>query len=98
MVRYNLFIRGQVIGMMKCNKTPSWISEQLEIPSRTICRWIRRFRETGSVEDKAKSGRPRLTSLRAVRQLVRWAKSVQFKRYSANMLLRIWGVPVSKYT
>ena len=63
---------------------------------RTVRFWQRKFQASGSVDDDARSGRPRATSATADRRLVRMCKANRFA--SSLMLLSDWGEAVSART
>ena len=75
-----------------------WISDELQVPERTIRRWIARFRERGNVERIIGSGRRRLTTARADRQLVRWARTRACRFLSSSRLLQLWREGVGRDT
>ena len=55
------------------------MSEIFDVPAQTIHDVIKRYLETGSVENKKKTGRPRKTTPRQDRQMVIECKKDPFK-------------------
>ena len=51
-------IKGQIIGMINCNKSARQIGLELNIPYSTISYIVRRFNKTGSNENLPRSGCP----------------------------------------
>jgi transposase len=98
MVQPTINVRERAIGMFIAGHGSVWIGDQLAVPDRTIRRWIGRFRERGNVERVPGSGRPRKTTARADRQLVRWARSLALRKRSSSSLLGLWRERVSKFT
>ena len=92
----NQFVRGVVIGMRLKGGTLAEISAFTNISVSTVLRWWKRFKETGSVLIKKKTGRPRKTSARNDRNLVRLTKNNPFD--SARLLLHKWNENVSIQT
>ena len=52
-------LRPAIIRLFEQGKSGRKIAESLNIPARTAQAVIKRFKETGSYNDKARSGRPR---------------------------------------
>lgn len=98
MVHRSINIRERAIGMFLSGHGSVWIGRQLQVPDRTIRRWINRFRDVGNVERIVGSGPPKKTTARADRQLVRWARSFAYRYRSSNSLLRMWRERVGKDT
>ena len=68
------FDRGQIIGIWREGFSHEHIARSLNIPRRRVSRTIQRFRETGNFSRRKGSGRPRLTTSRQDRLIVRLAK------------------------
>lgn len=98
MVHRIINIRERAVGMLLSGHGSITISNELHVPERTIRRWLGRFRAVGNVQRIVGSGRPRKTTARADRQLVRWAKSLACRFRTSNNLLRIWRERVGKDT
>ena len=49
--------RKNIIKLMEKGKKRSEISYLLDVPLRTVSFWIKRYKETGSLEDKPKPGK-----------------------------------------
>ena len=56
--------RNQAIGMLAVGVTKSEVERRLNCHPSTIARLFRRYRQTGTVKDLPKSGRPRITTRR----------------------------------
>ncbi|MDT8413713.1 MAG: winged helix-turn-helix domain-containing protein [Vicingaceae bacterium] len=52
-------LRKSIIKLHNKGKKQPEISYLLDIPQTTVSYWIRRFKETGDLVDKTKSGRPK---------------------------------------
>ena len=63
------------VGMHLAGKKSPWISERLEVPARTVRRWIKRYGDSGDVQRVGGSGRPKRWSDQDNRRLVRTAKA-----------------------
>ncbi len=70
-----LDIKNQVIGLHLANKSSREIAILLNISQSCATKTIKKFKETGSVNDEHRSGRPRKTSLRDDRLIFRLARS-----------------------
>lgn len=60
MKKEKLELRKTIIKLRNKGKKQEEISFLLEVPQSTVSYWIVRHRKTGSLEDKPRSGRPRL--------------------------------------
>lgn len=67
-------IKWQVIGMFKCNKSQREIASALNVSKTCVSQTIAKYRESGNVHDRPRSGRPKVTSPRDDRVLGRLAK------------------------
>ena len=79
------------INIVHDAKTITSISEIARlngVSRKCVQNTIKKFEETGSVEDKPRSGRPRCTTSRQDAQLVRLSKSNRF--YSIRKLSSEW--------
>ena len=75
MRRASVAERYQIIGLKENGRiTNAAISAQLGIPISTIKDVWRRYREDGSVKDRPRSGRPRKSSQRQDRSILRMAR------------------------
>jgi transposase len=72
--KINEATKHQIIGMMKLNVGPNEISKKLNISASCASRTIKRFKETGDIKDKFRSGRPRKTSIQDDRLIFRLAR------------------------
>lgn len=71
-------VKGQIIGMSNSGKSARQIGRELGISDTTASRVIRRFKETGSNENRPRSGRPSILTERDKNHLTRITKSNQF--------------------
>ena len=62
--------RGAIIALTSQNVSIKKIAEQLGIGEATVVLWQKRHRETGDVDRKNGSGRPRTTTAEQDRQIV----------------------------
>jgi transposase len=68
-------VKHQIIGMMKCDIGPIEIAKKLKISASCASRTIKRFKESGSIKHKFRSGRPRKTSVQDDRMIFRMARA-----------------------
>ena len=80
--------RNLTIGMSDTGMTSRHIAVQFNVNHTVIGRLIQRYHQTGTVNDRPRSGRPRLTSPREDRLLNRRAKRSPFT--SAAKLREHW--------
>ena len=52
-------LRGGIIRLYEQGKTGYEIAKEMKLGSKTVYRIIKRYQETGSYNDKPRSGRPR---------------------------------------
>ncbi|GFW25710.1 uncharacterized protein TNCV_1309711 [Trichonephila clavipes] len=57
------FLRGRIIGRLKCGHTQLEVSEELGIAQSVISRLWHRFQDDGNVSRCYSAGRPRVTTL-----------------------------------
>ena len=62
MPRLNNFERSQAVGMLNASMSASIVLRHFGCTQNTIEHLRRRFRVTGSVADRPRSGRPRVTT------------------------------------
>jgi len=62
MPRLSLVDKVRAIGQIKAGVHQSEIAQIFDVDQSTISRWRRKFRETGDVKDRPRSGRPRITT------------------------------------
>ena len=91
-------LRSIAVGMSLAGKSARVISRVLHVPKSTVrpIFWLSKFQASNDVEDDACSGRPKATSSRADRRLIRLCKANRF--VSSSMLLGEWGEDVSART
>ena len=70
--------RWQAIGMSNAGMSTRTIGDHFNVNHTVIVRLLRRHRDTGHVNDMPRSGRPRKTSNRSDRLLIRRAKANPF--------------------
>ncbi|GFW70524.1 uncharacterized protein TNCV_1623581 [Trichonephila clavipes] len=56
------FLRGRIIGRLKCGRTQLEVSEELGIAQSVISSLWQRFQDNGSVSRCCSTGRPRVTT------------------------------------
>ena len=89
-------MRFLAVGMFLAGMSKLQISNKLRVPRSTIIFWLKRFQDSGDVEEQKRCGRPRATSREADRQLICLCESNRFA--SSSMLLTDWGESVSART
>ena len=60
--KLNQALRGSIITLSNRHVSNGEISRELGISKRTVRRWIARYEETGDIQRKEGSGRPRSTT------------------------------------
>ena len=50
--------KSMIVGMFKAGKKPSMIATELGINNSTMYKFLKRFKRTGSIENKKRKGRP----------------------------------------
>ena len=95
-MKVDISVKWRAVGMFEAGKSCRWISNFLNVPKRTVQYWLRQYQVRGTVGHKLGAGRPRKTSLRANRLLIRLAKKHRF--VSAKCLLNFWNEQVTYRT
>jgi len=90
------FLRGRVIGQMDLGSSATEIAGRLNLSVRTVQRWIRQFRVTGSILPQKPGGSVKKITPRADRLLIRLAK--RHRLSSAREVLQMWQERVSVQT
>src|SRR4051794_28916019 len=72
-------IRGEIIGMARCNKSAREIGRELGIPHTTVTYTNQRFKKTGANVDMPRFGRPTILTERGKNHLARTVKANRFK-------------------
>ena len=62
MTRLSNHERSRAIGMLETGKSQKWVAQRLQCTQSTISKLVRRLADTGRVEDRPRSGRPRETT------------------------------------
>jgi transposase len=71
-------VKGQIIGMSNSGKSARQIGRELDIAETTVGYVIRKFRMTGSSENKSRSGRPSVLTARDKSHLATTVKRNRF--------------------
>ncbi|XP_063436444.1 uncharacterized protein LOC134717876 [Mytilus trossulus] len=82
--------RWQVVGMANTGLSCRRITVHFGVNHTVIIRLVHRYRQTGSVEDRPRAGRPRKTTAREDRNLSRQARLKLFS--SDDQLRRLWPI------
>ena len=90
------FVRGRVIGQNDLGSSTTEIAVRLNLSVRTVQRWIRQFRVTGSVLPQKPGASVKKTTLRADRLLIKLAK--RHRLSNAREVLQMWQERMSIYT
>ena len=77
-------------------KSMGELSKQYNVSKCVIHNIVKKKRETGTVADRPRSGRPRISTTRDDRTLVRL--SLRHRFYTAGALRHLWSVPASTST
>lgn len=80
--------RWQAIGMLNSGLSRRQIAGNFGVHHSIICRLVTRFQQTGSVDERPRSGRPKKTTAREDRYLAREARMNCF--LTADKLRRRW--------
>lgn len=86
--------RRTMISMRQAGVTVNRIAIQMNISRRTVSRVWRRFIQTGSCARRARSGRPKKTTLREDRMLKRVVQQQRFM--SLGTVNRVWNDRIGK--
>ena len=78
MRQYSAKEKYQALGAFRLGNAIKEIAEALNLPIRTVYRWCRRFEAQGNCDRAQGSGRPRRTSRRADRRLLRIVERARF--------------------
>ena len=62
MVKLSNLERARVIGLLEAGRSRRDVANQFHVSVATLSRLVRRYRETGDVKDRVRSGRPRITT------------------------------------
>jgi len=95
-MKFDISVKWRAVGMFEAGKSRKWISRFLRVPKRTVDYWIKCYVDRGSVCHKKGAGRPKKSTDRSNRLLVRLAKRHRFS--SAARLLGYWQEQVSVRT
>ena len=58
----SMFQRGEVVALHKVKLSSSDISKMLRLPKSTVHDIIKKYKKNESVEDKPRSGRPKIST------------------------------------
>ena len=64
MPRLNLAERNQILGLLAGGVSQNVVAGQYNVSRSTISRLVQRVNVTGTVDDRPRSGAPRVTSIR----------------------------------
>ena len=70
MTRLTTSDRHRVLALLDAGVGPAEVARRFNVNERTLRRHVRRYRETGDVRDRPRSGRPRCTTQRQDRWIV----------------------------
>ena len=70
--------RQRAIGMLTAGCSQRDVAQEFNVHPSTICRLLNRFRTTGNVSDRQRSGRPRKTTVRQDRFIVTTSRRNRF--------------------
>lgn len=96
MPQYSVEQKYQAVGAFRLGNAIKEIAEVLNLPTRSIYRWCGRFEAEGNCDRAPGSGRPRRTSRRADRCLLRIVERARFS--TSQQLLAAWRKAVSTST
>ncbi|GFX37863.1 uncharacterized protein TNCV_1823191 [Trichonephila clavipes] len=86
-----IFLRGRIIGRLKCGRTQQEVSEELGIAQSVISRLWQRFQDDGNVSRCYSTGRPRVTTPNENRYLAITAKRNRRSTASDSSALFSYG-------
>ena len=90
MLKLNNDERNQAIGMLNAGTPATVVSQHFGCTRKTIERLRRRFRVTGNVADRPRSGRPRVTTAADDRYIV--LQHLRNKRLTTAATGRQYGI------
>ncbi|GFW70619.1 HTH_Tnp_Tc3_2 domain-containing protein [Trichonephila clavipes] len=97
-----IFLRGRIIGRLKCGRTQLEVSEELGISQTVISRLWQRFQDDGNVSRCYSTGHPRLTTPNEDRYIYLAVTAKRNRRSIASDLSRqlssATGTTVSRQT
>ena len=67
-------VRGQIVGQIRLGLRQSDVAETFNITQGAVSKICAKFRNSGHVKNFPRSGRPRVTTRREDRQMVRQAR------------------------
>ncbi|GFU36262.1 transposable element Tcb1 transposase [Trichonephila clavipes] len=92
------FLRGRIIGRLKCGRTQLEASEELGIAQSVISRLWQRFQDDGNVSRCYSTGRPRVTTLNEDRYIFGSYCQKKQTEHSIRPVSSATGVTVSRQT
>lgn len=92
--------RNIALGLLEAGTRVADVARRFGVHERTIFRLQARFRQTGNVKDRPRSGRPRITTPREDRYVVTSSRRHRFMpaRKLVNQLRAATGTRISVYT
>ncbi|XP_067670865.1 uncharacterized protein [Haliotis asinina] len=92
--------RNQAIGRLEAGHTAKAVANHFHVNVRTIYRLQERFRTTNTTDDRPRTGRPRVTTRRQDRHIVRRHVQTPFQQASetARQTIGTYGRPLSTST
>ena len=78
MVRLSNLERARALGVLQGGQTVAEVAIRFNVSRSTIKRLRHRFRDTGDVKDRPRSGRPRVTTVRQERYIETTAARARF--------------------
>ena len=89
MQRLNFVKNNKILGLLAVGISQTVVAGQYNVSKSTISRFVQRVNVTGTVDDRPRSGAPRVTSIRQD-NLIRQNDSVFFNIYCCFIHKFVW--------